>query len=318
MPRLPVFHREGFAMEHCRLCPRKCGAPRGSVTGSGFCGCGTTPVISRAAPHFWEEPVISGTRGSGTIFFSGCTLGCVFCQNAAISTELRGRLVTPTELADIMRRLEAEGVHNISFVTGTQYVPAILEALALYRPSLPLVWNSGGYETEETVNLLGNVIDIWLPDYKFALSEPAKRYAHAPDYPETALRAIALMCEWNARRGGPLTMDGVMKRGVIVRHLVLPGQVRHSVAALRKLSAHLPHGTPVSLMSQYIPSGEIAPFPELQRRLTAREYQRVLRTAEELGLEGFMQDLNAASEEYVPDFDLTPVVPSTEPSTENK
>ena len=305
-------------MERCHLCPRKCGAARGNVTGSGFCGCGTMPVISRAAPHLWEEPVISGTRGSGTVFFSGCTLGCVFCQNAAISTELRGRLVTPAELADIMRELEARGVHNISFVTGTQYVPAILEALDIYRPPLPLVWNSGGYETEETVGLLGDVIDIWLPDYKFALPETARRYAHAPDYPETALRAIARMCEWNARRGGPLTENGVMKRGVIVRHLVLPGQVRNSVAALRKLSGILPHGTPVSLMSQYIPSGAIAAFPELQRRVTPREYERVLRAAEELGLEGFMQEPSSASEDYVPDFDLTPVTDFAEPSTENQ
>ena len=289
-------------MERCRLCPRLCGAARGTIRGEGFCGCGTKPVISRAAPHLWEEPVISGNRGSGTIFFSGCCLGCVFCQNDSISSALRGRAVTPEGLANIMRELEQQGVHNISFVTGTHYAEAIIRALDIYRPGIPTVWNSGGYERLETLKALSRFIDIWLPDYKFALPEVAEKYAGAPDYPAVALKAIQFMCE---AAGETIIEDGIMKRGVIVRHLVMPRNVRNSVAALRKISAELPRGTLVSLMSQYTPAGRIADFPELGRRLTPAEYEKVLRAADDLGIAGFQQELSSAAEEYVPDFDLS-------------
>lgn len=288
-------------MKRCRLCPRMCGAYRGRLRGEGYCGCGTQPVVSRAALHMWEEPVISGSRGSGTIFFSGCCLGCAFCQNAAISSELRGRAVSPQELAEIMRELERQGAHNISFVTGTHYAEAIIRALRLYRPSVPTVWNSGGYERIETLRALSPYIDIWLPDYKFALPAVAEKYAHAPDYPETALRAIQFMCRC---AGENRIEEGVMKRGVIVRHLVLPGNLRNSVAALRRLSGELPRGTLMSVMSQYTPAGRIDGFPELGRRLTAAEYEKILDVADVLGVEGFRQELSSAAEEYVPEFDL--------------
>ncbi|MBQ1396877.1 MAG: radical SAM protein [Clostridia bacterium] len=288
-------------MKRCRLCPRMCGAYRGRLRGAGYCGCGTQPVVSRAALHMWEEPVISGSRGSGTIFFSGCCLGCAFCQNAAISSELRGRAVSPQELAEIMRELERQGAHNISFVTGTHYAEAIIRALRLYRPSVPTVWNSGGYERIETLRALSPYIDIWLPDYKFALPAVAEKYAHAPDYPETALRAIQFMCRC---AGENRIEEGVMKRGVIVRHLVLPGNLRNSVAALRRLSGELPRGTLMSVMSQYTPAGRIDGFPELGRRLTAAEYDKILDVADVLGVEGFRQELSSAAEEYVPEFDL--------------
>lgn len=288
-------------MKRCRLCPRMCGAYRGRLRGAGYCGCGTQPVVSRAALHMWEEPVISGSRGSGTIFFSGCCLGCAFCQNAAISSELRGRAVSPQELAEIMRELERQGAHNISFVTGTHYAEAIIRALRLYRPSVPTVWNSGGYERIETLRALSPYIDIWLPDYKFALPAVAEKYAHAPDYPETALRAIQFMCRC---AGENRIEEGVMKRGVIVRHLVLPGNLRNSVAALRRLSGELPRGTLMSVMSQYTPAGRIDGFPELGRRLTAAEYEKILDVADVLGVEGFRQELSSAAEEYVPEFDL--------------
>ena len=287
-------------MKRCRLCPRMCGAYRGRLRGAGYCGCGTQPVVSRAALHMWEEPVISGSRGSGTIFFSGCCLGCAFCQNAAISSELRGRAVSPQELAEIMRELERQGAHNISFVTGTHYAEAIIRALRLYRPSVPTVWNSGGYERIETLRALSPYIDIWLPDYKFALPAVAEKYAHAPDYPETALRAIQFMCRC---AGANRVEEGVMKRGVIVRHLVLPGNLRNSVAALRRLSGELPRGTLMSVMSQYTPAGRIDGFPELGRRLTAAEYEKILDVADVLGVEGFRQELSSAAEEYVPEFD---------------
>ena len=288
-------------MKRCRLCPRMCGAYRGRLRGAGYCGCGTQPVVSRAALHMWEEPVISGSRGSGTIFFSGCCLGCAFCQNAAISSELRGRAVSPQELAEIMWELERQGAHNISFVTGTHYAEAIIRALRLYRPSVPTVWNSGGYERIETLRALSPYIDIWLPDYKFALPAVAEKYAHAPDYPETALRAIQFMCRC---AGENRIEEGVMKRGVIVRHLVLPGNLRNSVAALRRLSGELPRGTLMSVMSQYTPAGRIDGFPELGRRLTAAEYEKILDVADVLGVEGFRQELSSAAEEYVPEFDL--------------
>ena len=289
-------------MDKCNLCPRMCGAARGRLRGEGFCGCGTEPVISRAALHMWEEPVISGNCGSGTIFFSGCCLGCAFCQNYAISSEVRGRAVTPEGLAEIMRELERQGAHNISFVTGTQYAEVIIRSLEIYRPGIPLVWNSGGYERTETLQALSKYIDIWLPDYKFALAETASKYACAPDYPAVALNAVQFMCK---SAGGNVIEDGVMKRGVIVRHLVLPRNVRNSVAALRRISSELPEGTLVSIMSQYTPAGNIAAFPELGRRLTSSEYEKVLDTADSLGITGFKQELSSAAEEYVPEFDLS-------------
>ena len=289
-------------MDKCNLCPRMCGAARGRLRGEGFCGCGTEPVISRAALHMWEEPVISGNCGSGTIFFSGCCLGCAFCQNYAISSEVRGRAVTPEGLAEIMRELERQGAHNISFVTGTQYAEVIIRSLEIYRPGIPLVWNSGGYERTETLQALSKYIDIWLPDYKLALAETASKYACAPDYPAVALNAVQFMCK---SAGGNVIEDGIMKRGVIVRHLVLPRNVRNSVAALRRISSELPEGTLVSIMSQYTPAGNIAAFPELGRRLTSSEYEKVLDTADSLGITGFKQELSSAAEEYVPEFDLS-------------
>ena len=246
--------------------------------------------------------MISGSGGSGTIFFSGCCLGCVFCQNYSISSELRGRTVTPEGLAEIMRELEKQGAHNISFVTGTHYAEAIIRALEIYRPQIPTVWNSGGYERVETLLALSDYIDIWLPDYKFALPAVAEKYAHAPDYPSVALEAIQFMCD---SAGEKVIENGIMKRGVIVRHLVLPNNVRNSVAALRKISGELPRGTLVSIMSQYTPAGSISAFPELGRRLTSAEYEKVLDTADTLGIDGFRQELSSAAEEYVPAFDLT-------------
>ena len=298
---LPILLMGGSQVDSCQLCPRMCRAKRGRLRGEGFCGCGTQPVISRAALHMWEEPVISGSAGSGTVFFSGCSLGCVFCQNYSISSELRGRAVTPEGLAEIMRELEKQGAHNISFVTGTHYAEAIIRALEIYRPHVPTVWNSGGYERIETLRALAKYIDIWLPDYKFALSDVAAKYASAPDYPETALNAIRFMCEC---AGSSVIEQGIMQRGVIVRHLVLPRNVRNSVAALRRIGSVLPRGTLVSIMSQYTPAGNIIHYPELARRLTSSEYDKVLDTSDILGINGFRQELSSAAEEYVPEFDL--------------
>ncbi len=256
-------------------------------------------MISRAAPHMWEEPVISGTRGSGTIFFGGCGLGCVFCQNYEISSCPAGKATAPQELAEIMQRLEGLGVHNISFVTGTHFAKAIIQALNIYRPKVPIVWNSSGYENVSTLRALSDYVDIWLPDYKFALPEVAEKYASAVDYPKVALEAIKFMCE---ACGENLIEDGVMKRGVIVRHLVMPNNVRNSVAVLRSIDKNLPSGTMVSIMSQYIPAGDISNYSELSRRITEREYNKVCSVADLLGIEGFVQDMSAADGKYVPDF----------------
>ena len=200
------------------------------------------------------------------------------------------------------RRSCGDHAHNISFVTGTHYTQAIIRALEIYKPGIPTVWNSGGYERLETLHALSEYIDIWLPDYKFALPAVAEKYAHAPDYPSVAMNAIQFMCD---TAGENVIEDGILKKGVIVRHLVLPKNVRNSVAALRKISSELPRGTLVSIMSQYTPAGNISAFSELGRRLTAAEYEKVLDTADTLGLTGFRQELSSAAEEYVPDFDLT-------------
>ena len=288
-------------MSGCNLCPRGCGAERNSGA-VGFCGSPYTMHIARAAPHMWEEPPISGTKGSGTIFFTGCSLGCVFCQNHDISRSgTLGREIPPGRLAEIMADLEAQGVHNINFVTGTHFIPQIIAALEIHRPAVPIVWNSGGYETVESVERLAPWVDIWLPDYKYALSVPAEKYSAASDYPETAMNALRLM-----RRHQPENIydgDGLLKKGMIVRHLVLPLNVKNSIAALERIADELP-GVPVSLMSQYTPVVSDPRFPELDRKITPREYEKVCTRMAELDMEGFIQDRESSAGEFIPRWEL--------------
>lgn len=288
-------------MSGCGLCPRGCGVERGSGV-TGFCGSTDTMRIARAAPHMWEEPPISGRNGSGTVFFTGCPLGCVFCQNHDISRSgTVGREVSPVQLAEIMADLEAQGVHNINFVTGTHFIPQIISALEMRRPSVPIVWNSGGYETTEAVESLAPWVDIWLPDYKYALSAPAEKYSAAPDYPEVAMKALKLM-----RAHQPENIydgDGMLKRGMIVRHLVLPLNVKNSIAALERIADELP-GVPVSLMSQYTPVVSDPRYPELDRKITAREYDKVCTRMAELNMEGFMQERESSTGEFIPRWEL--------------
>ena len=289
-------------IQQCTLCPRACAAQRNAEEGRGFCAAPSTAYVAKAMLHMWEEPPISGTRGAGTIFFSGCTLRCVYCQNRDISRiegRPRGRAVTAAQLADIMLSLEEQGAHNIEFVTGTQFVPTIIEALELHRPAVPVVWNSGGYERIETVDTLAPYVDIWLPDYKYALSSPAEKYSGAPDYPEVALRAIERMREHAPEN---VIEDGIMRRGVIVRHLVLPLNVRNSIAALERLHERLPD-VPVSIMGQYTPVDGLENYPELTRRITPREYGKVCDAAQELGIEGYVQELSSAESRYIPQWD---------------
>ena len=292
-------------MAECRLCPRRCGADR-SLT-RGVCHMGREMLVARAAPHYGEEPCISGERGSGAVFFAGCPLGCVYCQNYALSRGREGKGVTVERLAEILRELEGRGVHNLNFVTGTPFVPEILAALEMAKPAVPAVWNTSGYETVETVRALAEKVSVFLPDMKYALPGVAARYSKAPDYPETARAAIEEM----VRLTGPYELDenGLLRRGVMIRHLVLPGQGENTRRVLGWIAdTFLPGEVLVSLMAQYTPCGELEKFPELARTLTAEEWAGALSLLEEFGIEeGYVQDLTASGEEAIPAFDGTGV-----------
>ena len=286
----------------CDLCPRKCGVTRTEHVGDGFCRMGTLPVVARIAPHFGEEPCISGKRGSGTVFFSGCTMRCIFCQNHEISLKGKGVVMTPEELADGYRRLEQSGVHNINLVTADHFVEAVVKSLEIYRPSVPVVYNCSGYTSPKTLNMLDGLVDIYLPDFKYADDDLARKLSRAPGYSATALSAIREMI---FQVGTPdLDEDGMMKKGVIVRHLILPAHTRDSIEVLRLLKRHFNDQILVSLMCQYVPCGAAKDDPKLNRKITAREYDKVKRVLFELDLDGFTQDLSSATEDYIPDWDL--------------
>ena len=255
----------------------------------------------------WEEPCISGTRGSGAVFFSGCGLRCIFCQNEAISHGGAGEYVSIERLAEIFRELEAQGAHNINLVTAAQFVPQVIRALDLYRPKIPIVYNSSGYETIETLRLLEGYVDIYLPDFKYIDSRMARLLSGAPDYPQVALEAIREM----RRQTGPAVYDadGLMLRGTQIRHLVLPGLTGDSMRLLTLIRDELPEGTPVSLMGQYTPCGRAMQIPGMDRRVTRKEYDRVLAHMQAIGLPGYRQALSAATEAFVPAFDGTGVKP---------
>ena len=287
----------------CNLCPRMCNALRGDA-GEGFCGMPADPVLARAALHFDEEPVISGTQGSGTVFFSGCSLKCVFCQNYGISHEKFGRRITVDQLKGVYRDLIAQGANNINFVNPTHYVHAIIRSLAEKLP-VPVVYNTGGYERVETLRALEGKVDIYLPDLKYIDPKFSERYSAAPDYFEHAAPALKEML----RQVGPVVIgeDGLMKKGMIVRHLILPGRAGESMRILRWIKENLP-GAWVSLMAQYLPMGCAGDYPPLDRRITQAEYDIVVNYMVKLGLtDGFMQELSSAEETYIPKFDLSGV-----------
>ncbi len=291
----------------CRLCPRVCGANR--LQGAGFCGAGDKMQIARAALHFWEEPCISGAEGSGTIFFSGCTLGCVFCQNGEISRRksqkpLLGKVVSKEELQKIAFSLKAQGANNINLVTPCHFAPLVRAALLPIKEQLniPIVVNTGGYDSPRQLSFFEGLADIYLPDFKFLWAQSAKDYAHAPDYPQVCLAAIVEM----VRQVGAPRFDerGMLQRGVIVRHLILPGKRKESMEILRTLRAQFgPDDLLLSLMSQYAPMPGVP--KELDRKITTFEYQSVMRLAEELSFAGYFQDRASASTDYIPPFDLT-------------
>ena len=256
-------------------------------------------LIARAAPHFWEEPPVSGTRGTGAVFFAGCTLRCAYCQNAEISHGRKGRAFTPRELSDALKRLTDLGVHTLSLITGTPFVPRILEALELWHPPVPLVWNSSGYETTETLRRLEGVVDVYLPDLKHYSSRAGQLCAGAPDYFTAASAALREMCR---QTGSPVySEDGILLKGTLVRHLILPGFTGESLRLLTWIRDELPPGTPVSLMRQYVPVGHI-PVPGLDRTVTEKEYRRVLNHMLALELPGFVQEADAARRDFIPIF----------------
>ena len=287
----------------CKTCPRACGTLRGA-TGSGFCGMGADPVLARAALHFDEEPVISGVSGSGAVFFSGCALRCRFCQNYPISHDGYGRRVTVERLREIYFELIAQGANNINLVNPTHFTEAILESLSGGLP-VPVVWNTGGYERVETVRRLEGSVQVYLPDLKYIDRDTARRYSAAADYFDYAAPALKEMLA----QVGPVELDdsGLIRRGVIVRHLILPGRAEESLRILDWIAENLP-GAWVSLMAQYLPFGDVAGVDELSRRLTSAEYERVVDHLLALGLEeGFVQELSSSDEKYIPAFDLTGV-----------
>ena len=287
----------------CTLCPRQCRAQRTKQQNiGGYCSMPSEPIAARAALHFGEEPCISGTRGSGTIFFSGCALGCVFCQNESISHKQYGKVISVERLADIFRELEQMGAHNINLVNPTHYAVSIRKALQLYKPKVPIVYNSGGYERVETLKSLEGLIDIYLPDCKYMDSSLSAALSDAPNYFEYASAAIREM----VRQTGVVTLDedGIAQKGTIVRHLVLPGHTANSMQVLDWL-ATIPDSW-VSLMFQYTPCGDLARFKELQRPLTRRECEKVWQYMSDLNLvNGYVQDRKSSGTKMIPEFDLT-------------
>lgn len=286
----------------CNLCPRKCNAERTEFEGKGFCKSGTLPVVARVAPHFGEEPCISGVNGSGTVFFSGCTLKCVFCQNFEISANKKGRTLNAVELADCYKELEQKGVHNINLVTADHFAIEVVKSFEIYKPQIPVVYNCSGYTSPEILKMLNGIVDIYLPDFKYSDNSLAKTYSSADNYVETAICAIK---EMTNQVGTPQFDDnGMMTKGVIVRHLILPSHTKNSIGVLDIIKEHFDEKALVSLMCQYVPFGQAEKYPKINRKITKREYEKVKNILFEYELDGFTQDLSSASTSYIPHWDF--------------
>ena len=265
-----------------------------------------TYKVARAALHFWEEPCISGTRGSGTVFFSGCSLKCVFCQNYQISRDCFGKEISEERLVEIFGELEAQGAHNINLVNPTHYALRLAETLEKNKPGIPVVYNTGGYDSVESLKRLDGLADIYLTDIKYVSPSVSKKYSRAEDYFEIASAAALEMF----RQTGEAVFDGdgIMQKGIIIRHLVLPGNISQAMRTLDWVKVNLPEDTVVSIMSQYTPCGNLSEYPTINRRLSEREYDMVLEYADKLGLENaYIQELDSSAEEYIPPFDLSGV-----------
>ena len=286
----------------CDICPRNCGAERDLAGGTGYCGMPAGPVLARAALHFWEEPCISGTKGTGAVFFSGCNLGCIFCQNNVISHEHLGKTVTVQRLQEIFSELLAQGAHSIDLVSPSIFAPWIAQALEQSLP-VPVIWNSGGYDRVETLRQMEGKVQIYLPDMKYALETPAREYSGAADYPETAKEAI---CEMY-RQVGPCRMgeDGLLRSGVLIRHLLLPGQLENARRVMDWISETFPPGAVLfSLMGQYTPQPGAQGL--LARRTAGAEYRAAVAYMENCGItRGYTQEISSARTEYTPSFDFS-------------
>ena len=292
-----------MGMDACMLCPRMCGVDRESGE-KGYCGMDGKLRAARAALHMWEEPCISGTRGSGAVFFSGCSLRCIFCQNYEIAQGNCAREISGDRLSEIFLELQEKGAANINLVTATHFAPAVIGALKKAKAQgmyLPVIYNSSGYERVKTVQMLEEVVDVWLPDFKYMDKALGKKYSHAEDYPETAKAALAEM----VRQAGDAVFDhrGMMKKGVIVRHLLLPGHISDSKKVVEYLFQTYGDRIYISLMNQYTPMPAVKEDPLLSRKVTAREYERLLKFALSLGVEnGFFQEGETARESFIPEF----------------
>ena len=288
----------------CNSCPRKCNIEREKAFG--YCKSPDAFRLARAALHYWEEPCISGKNGSGTVFFSGCNLRCVYCQNYEISRENKGLEVSDERLIEIFDKLIEDGAENINLVNPTHYAERLAALLKEHKPSVPVVYNSSGYESAETLKRLDGLVDIYLPDFKYTRPEKASRYSSAPDYPETALEAIKEM-----RRQQPKDVfdsRGIMQKGVIIRHLILPQNTNSSLEFLDIVKSEF-HDTYVSLMAQYTPCGELDNFPEINRKITRREYDKVVDYAISIGLEKiFIQKLSSSDKNFIPAFDFSGIM----------
>lgn len=286
----------------CVLCPRACKANREQGK-TGYCGMASEIVIARASLHMWEEPCISGKTGSGTVFFTGCPLRCVFCQNRDIAIGRMGKVISLERLVEIFFELKEQGANNINLVTPTHYVPQIQKALMIAKEqglNLPIVYNTSSYETVDTLKMLDGLVDIYLPDMKYHSSELSKKYSNAPDYFEVADQAIAEMVR---QVGPPVFEKDMIQRGVIVRHMILPGNTKDSKRIIDHLLHTYKNDIYVSIMNQYTPMPEMAEYPEINRKITKREYQKVIDYAIESGLEkGFIQEGETAMESFIPDF----------------
>ena len=293
-----------LSYKNCNICPRGCGIDREVAVGT--CRAGAKPIISRVSRHMYEEPAICGKGGAGTVFFSGCNLGCVFCQNSVISRRSVGKEFDEKELADLFLTVAKSGVSSLDLVTPTHFTPTVSTALAMVKDKLrvPVVWNSSGYESVESLALLRGLVDIYLPDFKYYSPEIAAKYSRAADYCERAQEALQYMY---GMLGAPKFDDnGMMQSGIIVRHLVLPGHRKDSIACLRRLAEIIPaSGILLSLMSQYTPDFYKGEDKNLRRKVTTFEYESVLAEAERLGFCGYMQAPSSASAEYTPEFSDT-------------
>lgn len=287
----------------CNQCPRKCNIDRDSKTG--ICGVNSEYKIARASLHYWEEPCISGEKGSGTVFFSGCSLKCVFCQNSVISDGCFGKEISEERLIEIFKELEDSGADNINLVSPTQYALQLADTLSKYKPGIPVVYNTGGYDSVESLKALDGLIDIYLTDLKYVSPSVSKKYSRAENYFEVCSKAVLEM-----RRQQPedIFENGLMKKGMIIRHLVLPGNISQGMKMLDWVDENLSNQTIISLMGQYMPCAKAADYPTINRKISKREYDTVILHAEKLGFENvYIQELDSSSQEYIPDFDLTGV-----------